>query len=29
MALPAAGQAISYGDINEEFGNSTPATLYL
>ena len=29
MALPAAGQPISFGDINDELGNSTTATLDL
>ena len=29
MTLPAAGQPISFGDINDELGNSTTATLDL
>ena len=29
MALPAAGQPISFGDMNDELGNSTTATLDL
>jgi hypothetical protein len=29
MALPSAGQPISFGDINDELGNSTNATLDL
>ena len=29
MALPAAGQPISFGDINDELGNSTNAELDL
>ena len=29
MALPAAGQPISFGEINDELSNSTNATLDL